>query len=79
MLSREKTSYLIILNINKRWEYQYLLHLSKVAPKKNWQNVLVRKTKDNHSIPLENWDIYLKNLYDSSDTMDTIIYTLIQE
>lgn len=41
--------------------------------------MLVHKIKDNHSIPIENWDNYLKKLYDSPNTMDTILNTLIKE
>jgi len=63
--------------INKRQER--LFHLSKVALRKFWWNVLVRKTKDNHSIPLENWDNYLKKLYDSPKTMGTVFDTPIKE
>lgn len=48
-------------------------------PRKFWGNVLVCKTKDNHFIPLQNWDNYLKKLYDSADTMGTIVNTLIKD
>ena len=41
--------------------------------------MLVSITKDNNSIPLENWDNYLKMLYDSPDTMGTILNTPIKE
>lgn len=30
-------------------------------------------------IPLKEWDIYLKNIYDSLDTMDNIVKTPIEE
>ena len=40
--------------------------------------MLVRKSKDNHSIPLGIWDIYLKKLYESLDTMENIISTPIK-
>jgi len=49
------------------------------VPKKFWWNVLVRKTKDNHSITLETWYNYIKKLYDSMDTMDTILNTPIKD
>ena len=48
-------------------------------PKKFSLNVLILKTKDNHFIPLDNWDNYLKKLYDSPNTMDTILNTPIKE
>ena len=42
-----------------------------------WWNV--HKTKDNYSIPLENWDNYLKKLYDFKNNMGTILNTRIKE
>ena len=72
LIKKKKRSY-----INKRQEH--LLRLSKVAPTKFWQNVLVHKSESNHSMSLVNWDIYLKNLYDSSDTMYTIVNNHIKE
>lgn len=41
--------------------------------------MFVHKTKDYHSIPLENWDNYLKKLYDFPDSMCTIWNTSIKE
>ena len=41
--------------------------------------MLVHKTKDNHSIPLENGRNYLKKLYDCLDIMGTILSTPIKE
>ena len=48
-------------------------------PIKFWLNVLVRKTKDNHTIPLENWDSHLNSLYDSLHTTGNILNTPIKE
>ena len=42
-----------------------LLHLSKVALKKFWRQILTRKNKDNNKISLHNWNSYLKKLYES--------------
>ena len=54
--------------IHKRQEN--LLHLSKVAPKKLWRQILNRKTKDNNKISLHDWNSYLKKLYDSPNVTD---------
>lgn len=51
--------------INKR--HENLLHLSKVAPKKLWRQLLTSKTKDNDRISSEVWNAYLKNIYESTD------------
>lgn len=72
LIERKKRS-----NINKRQEH--LLHLSKIVLINFSRNVLVRKTKDNHLVPLENWNKYLKKLYASLDTMGTILNTHIKE
>ena len=45
LIKRKKRQY-----IRKRQEN--LLHLSKVAPKKFWRQILTRKTKDNNKIAL---------------------------
>lgn len=42
-----------------------------------WWNV--HKTKDNHSIPLQNWDNYFKKSYDFKDNMGSILNTPIKE
>ena len=47
-----------------------LLHLSKVAPKKLWRQILTRKTKDNSRIDLHDWNSYLKKLYESPNVID---------
>ena len=49
-----------------------LLHLSKVAPKKFWRQFLTRKTKEDNKIDLKDWNSKLKNIYESSDIIDTI-------
>ena len=54
--------------IRKRQEN--LLHLSKVAPKKFWRQILTRKTKDNNRISLHNWNSYIQNIYESPNGID---------
>ena len=56
----------------KRKQIQYihtrqknLLHLSKVAPKKLWRQILTKKIKDNNRIALHDWNSYLKKIYES--------------
>ena len=49
-----------------------LLHLSKVAPKKLWRQILTRKTKEDNKIALKDWNSYLKKLYECSDIRDKI-------
>ena len=54
--------------IHKRQEN--LLHLSKVAPKKFWRQILTKKTKDNNRIYLHDWNFYIKKLYESPNVID---------
>ena len=54
--------------IHKRQDY--LLHLSKTAPKKFWRQILTRKTKDNNKISLHDWNSYLQKLYDSPNVIE---------
>ena len=54
--------------IHKRQEN--VLHLSKVAPKKFWRQILTRKTKDNNIISLHDWNSYLKKLYESPNVIN---------
>ena len=49
-----------------------LLHLSKVAPKKLWRQILTCKTKEDNKIALKDWNFYLKKLYESRDIKDNI-------
>ena len=49
-----------------------ILHLSKVAPKKLWRQILTRKTKKDNKIALKYWNSYLKMIYESSDIKDNI-------
>jgi len=63
LTKRKKRQY-----IHKRQEN--LLHLSKVALKKFWRQILTRKTKDNNKIALHDWNSYLKKLYESPNVMD---------
>ena len=49
-----------------------LLHLSKVAPKKFWRQILTRNTKEDNKIALKDLNSYLKNLYESLDIRDKI-------
>ena len=56
--------------INKRQEW--LLHLSKLHPKKFWRKILIRNTKENNIIPLRDWNSYLKSIYEFANAMDTI-------
>ena len=65
LTKRKKRQY-----IRKRQEN--LLHLSKVAPKKFWRQILTRKTKDNNKIALHDWNSYLKKLYESRNVMVTL-------
>ena len=65
LIKRKKRSY-----INRR--QGHLLHFSKVEPRKFWGDILAPKIKENNSIPLKNWDLFLKNLYDSSNTMGNV-------
>jgi len=55
LVKRKKMQYII-----KKQEK--LLHLSKVAPRKFWRQILTNKTTDNNKISLEDWDSYLKKL-----------------
>ena len=54
--------------IHKRQEN--LLHLSKVAPKKLWRQILTRKTKDNNRIALHDQNSDLKKPYESPNVID---------
>lgn len=63
LTKREKRQY-----IRKRQEN--LLHLSKIAPKKFWRQIITRETKDNNKIALHDWNSYLKKLYESPYVMD---------
>ena len=56
-----------------------LLHLSKVAPKKFWRQILTRKTKYNNIISLHYWNSYLKNLYESPNVIDNFETLLTME
>ena len=56
--------------LSKRQEN--ILHLSKVAPKKLWRQILTRKTKEDNKIDLKDWNSYLKMLYESPDIKDNI-------
>jgi hypothetical protein len=56
--------------INRKQEW--LLHLSKLDPKKFWRKILIHKTKENNMIPLKDWNSYLKSLYEFPNAMDTI-------
>ena len=65
--------------LTKRKKRQYihqrqenLLHLSKVAPKKFWRQILTTKIKDNNKISLHDWNSYLKKLYESPNVMDNL-------
>ena len=44
-----------------------------------WRKIWIRKNKKNHLIPLKKWNIYLKNLYQSPHTMDTIFNSPIED
>ena len=55
-----------------RQRQENLLHLSKVAPKKFWRQILTRKTKYNNKIALHDWNSYLKKLYESPNFMDNL-------
>ena len=63
LTKRKKMQY-----IHKRQEK--LLHLSKVAPKKFWRQILTRKNKYNNRISLHDWNSYLKKLYESPNVID---------
>ncbi len=63
--------------IHKRQEN--LLHLSKVAPKKFWRQILTTKTKDNNIIYVHNWNSYLKKLYESPNVIDNFETLLTTE
>jgi hypothetical protein len=41
-------------------------------PKKLWSQILNCNTKENNSIPLRDWNSYLKSLYEFPNAMDTI-------
>jgi hypothetical protein len=41
-------------------------------PKKIWRQILNRNTKENNTIPLRDWNSYLKILYEFPNSMDTI-------
>ena len=47
-----------------------VLHLSKVAPKKFWTQILTGKTKYNNRISLQDWNSYLKNIYESLNVIN---------
>ena len=53
-----------------------ILHLSKVAPKKFWRQILTRKIKDDNKIALRDWNSYLEKIYETSDIRD-IIQTIL--
>jgi hypothetical protein len=65
LIKRKKMYY-----INKRQEW--LLHLSKLDPKKFWRKILIHNTKENNMIPLRDWNSYLKSIYKFPNAMDTI-------
>ena len=58
---------------------QDLVHLSKVATKKFRRQILTRKNKDNNRIYLDNWNSYLKKLYESPNVIDNFETLLIIE
>lgn len=43
-----------------------------MAPKKFWRQILTRKTKESNKITLEDWNSYLKNIYDSLNVISNI-------
>ena len=63
--------------IHKRQEK--LLHLSKVAPKKFWRQILTRNTKDNNRIALHKRNSYLKKLYESPNVINNFETLLTTE
>jgi len=48
------------------------LHLFKLDLKKFWRQNIRRKNKENNMIHLKDWDSYLKNPYESPNSMDNI-------
>ena len=54
------------------------MQLSKSNPRKLWRKFLIHKTKENHMIPLNNWNSYLENIYESPNSMDTIFNSPIE-
>ena len=72
LTKRKKMKY-----IHKRQEN--LLHLSKVAPKKFWRQILTRKTKYNNKIYLHDWNCYLKKLYESPNAINNFETLLTTE
>jgi len=56
--------------INKRKEK--LSQLYKLDPEKFWSQILNRNTKKNNTIPLRDWNSYLKSIYEFPNSMDTI-------
>ena len=76
----------IYKSLTKKKKMQYihknkenLLHLSKVAPKKFWRQILTRKTKDNNIIALHDWNSYLKKIYESPNVIDNFETMLTME
>ena len=63
--------------IHKRQEN--LLHLSKVAPKKFWRQILTRKAKNNNRIALHDWNSCLKKLYEYPNVIDNFETLLTTE
>ena len=63
--------------IHKRQEN--FLHLSQVAPKKFWRQILTRKTKDNDRISLHDQISYFKKLYESPNVIDNFETLLTTE
>ena len=63
-------------DINKKCEN--LLHLSKVAPKNFWRQILTSKSKENNKIALKDWDSYLKNIYESLNVTNNTLKTFLQ-
>ena len=65
LIKRKKRYYL-------RKRQEIVLHLSKMAPKKFQRQILTCKRKEDNKISLKDWNSYLKTLYESLDTRDTI-------
>ena len=72
LIKRKKRHYLSKMHKN-------ILHLSKVAPKKFWRQILTHKTKKGNKIALKDWNSYLKMIYESSDIRDNIQTLLIMK
>ena len=49
-----------------------VLHLSNMAPKKFWRQILTRETKEDNKISLKDWNSYLQKLYETPNIEDNI-------